>query len=462
MRSAFAVPKPQSASLRALNYSPFLEAFRKSRDGRQSVRLGELLTSMGPAYGSVFTRLDCQPSHGVELVSQSDMFAAEPAGRVIRLDSMPRPEKHRIRKWQVLIAGAGTLGETEIYGRSIIADDRLVDKYVGPHAMVLTFHQPGSIDNLYCYAFLCSPTGVSLVRTTSYGTKILSIRKDALADLRIPDANLDTKRRIASLISKTIECRETYLRQILEARAALEQLPEMAEAARMCLERKARCQIWADPLPVMSAWNLASTGGAYTYLKKQWKARLGDVLTGQGVFNGPRFARVLCKEPHGIEFYSQRDLFLIRRIPRRIVHPGFRDNLLFAPEGSLLVGGHGTLGEGEIFGRVVYVSGRLRHAGFTQDLLRISPRADAAALCYTFLSSTLGFRLLRSTGVGTKLLLMRPDLLRDLPFPEADSKTVSKVRGHLETAMTARNTADEAENEAVRIIEQEVLPSWLA
>jgi hypothetical protein len=57
---------------------------------------------------------------------------------------------------------------------------------------------------------------------------------------------------------------------------------------------------------------------------------------------------------------------------------------------------------------------------------------------------------------------MRPELLRDLPFPEADSKTFSKVHGHLDTAMTAKNTANEAENEAVRIIEQEVLPSWLA
>jgi hypothetical protein len=47
------------------------------------------------------------------------MFAAEPMGRVIRMDSMARPERHRIRRWQVLIAGAGTLGDNELYGRSI-------------------------------------------------------------------------------------------------------------------------------------------------------------------------------------------------------------------------------------------------------------------------------------------------------------------------------------------------------
>ena len=60
--------------------------------------------------------VDCHPDHGVELVSQTDMFAAEPSGRVIRMDSMPMPERHRIHRWQILIAAAGTLGETELFG----------------------------------------------------------------------------------------------------------------------------------------------------------------------------------------------------------------------------------------------------------------------------------------------------------------------------------------------------------
>lgn len=310
MRAAFTVPAPKTSALRALNYSPFLEAFRNNRRGRRSMRLGDLLTSMGPGYGSVFTRIDCHPAHGVELVSQSDMFAAEPSGRVIRMDSMPHPERHRIQKWQVLVAGAGTLGETEIYGRSILADDRLVNKFVGPHAMALTFREPGGIDNLYCYAFLCTPTGVSLVRTTSYGTKILSIRKDALADLRIPEADIGVKEHIATLVKKTVAGRETYLQTLREARTTLESLNEFAQASSMCTERKARCLMWSSSLPVLSAWNLASTGDATNYLRKRWDARLGDVLTGQGVFNGPRFARIPCSAPHGVDFYSQRDLFL--------------------------------------------------------------------------------------------------------------------------------------------------------
>src|SRR5262245_29391093 len=115
MRSAFTIASPKVTALRALNYTPEVEAFRAKANNRTCKRFGDLLADIGPGYGSVFTRIDCHPSHGVELMSQSDMFATEPACRIIRRDCIPRPEDHRVHRWQVLIAGAGTLGESELY-----------------------------------------------------------------------------------------------------------------------------------------------------------------------------------------------------------------------------------------------------------------------------------------------------------------------------------------------------------
>ena len=186
----------------------------------------------------MFTRIDCDPSHGVELLSQTDMFAAEPAGRVIRLDSMSRPERHRIDRWQVLIAGAGTLGETEIFGRAIIADDRLIGRYVSQHALVLSFSEPGSVQNLYTYAFLCSGLGVSLTRSTSYGTKIMGLRKDAIADLHFPDAERSIKGRVAELIRSATEQRGLYISEIRKARHNIESLPDVQEALEECASKE--------------------------------------------------------------------------------------------------------------------------------------------------------------------------------------------------------------------------------
>src|SRR3954468_15459999 len=112
MRYAFTVLRPRPSALRALNYSPYVEAFRRNRGNNNSVPLKELLVGMGAAHRRAFTRIDCHPDYGVELVSQTDMFAAEPLGRVIRMDSMPMPERHRIYCWEIVVAAGGTLGET--------------------------------------------------------------------------------------------------------------------------------------------------------------------------------------------------------------------------------------------------------------------------------------------------------------------------------------------------------------
>lgn len=461
MRQAFSVAATTSSALRALNYTPEVEAIRKRKGSGESVALSELLESMGPAYGAVFTRLDCEPSHGVELITQGDMFAAEPAGRVIRRDSMARPDRHLVKKWQVLISGAGTLGENELYGRAIIADDRLAGAYVGPHAMVLTFREPGGELALFTYAYLCTTVGIRAIRSTSFGTKILGIRKDILGALPVPVPDAVTLHKVASLIRHCVEQRETYLRELKAARKIIEDLPEMQEAHNMCGKRRRHAVVWNGTLPTVSAWTAASAGGALEFLKSKWKQSLVELLEEDGIFNGPRFARVICSPPHGIEFLTQRDAFLMKPIPRQIVHPGFRENLLFARNGTILVGGHGTLGEGEIFGKAILVHGRFSKSAFTQDLLRLVPKPGKEGELYAFLTTTVGFRLLRSTAVGTKILSMRPDLLAQLPVPLLSPNNCAKLNQHASASVIARQAAEDSENEAIRIIEEEVLPSWL-
>lgn len=461
MGRSFLVHRPVPAALRALNYTPEVETFRE-KAGSRTQALGRMLTGLGESYWAVFTRLDCAATCGVELITQTDMFASEPSGRVIRIDSMPKPENHRVRRWQILIAGAGQMAEGNLFGRSIIADDRLAGKYLGPHAVALTFEDEGGDENLWTYAYLNSKIGIQAIKSAAFGTSVPGLRLDLLADLPIPLLDPTTQARVAALVREAVEARERYAEELRAARAVVEALPEMQEALEMCGERRGRCVLWAGELPTLSAWTYASTGGALGHLKNQWPGRLGDVLEEDGLFNGPRFARVSCSPPHGVEFMSQRDVFLIRPIPRRIVNPGFAEHLLFVPEGSLLVGGHGTLGEGEIFGRVVHVSGRLARAAFTQDLLRVQPKAEHSAATYSLLSTLVGFRLLRSTAVGTKILSMRLDLLRALPFPDLSSAQKDLVSERLRIALMSRTESEEKEAEAIRIVEEEVLPEWLA
>lgn len=457
----FVLDTVSGSTLRALNYSPAVERIRL-RGARSARQLRTLVKEFGPAYGSVFTRLDCHPDYGVELITQGDMFTAEPAGRVIRLDSMPYPERHRVTRNQVLISGAGTLGDNELYGRSILADGRLVGKYVGPDSMSLWFEDPNNDLSLFTYAWLASPTGVQAIRSTSYGTKILRLRNDLLSSLPIPNASTSIVRRVASLVRLCSERREAFLREMRLARKVIEKAPEMQEAHAMCGHRQRRSIVTSGPFESLCAWNAASTGGALQYLRAKWGTTLGDIVEEGGIFNGPRFARIDCSEPHGIDFLSQRDVFMIRPVGRRIALPDVARRLLFVPRDALLVGSHGQMNEGSIFGRVELASFAACRSGVTQDILRVLTRDGYREVAYAFLSTPVGQSLLKSTAVGTSIPSMRVDLLKQLPFPSPAAAPLKEIRRHVSQAEAARIEADQAEAEAIRIIKVEVLPEWLA
>ena len=70
-------------------------------------------------------------------------------------------------------------------------------------------------------------------------------------------------------------------------------------------------------------------------------------------------------------------------------------------------------------------------------------------VAYAFLSTIIGLRLLQSTAVGTKIMTMRSDLMRELPFPDVGEARASKIRQLLTNAINARDRADTAESEAV-------------
>lgn len=455
---AFVVDQPRTGALRALNYAPSLERIRRA--GSNSARpLRQLVKAFGPAYGTMFTRLDCHPDHGVRLLSQTDTFAAEPLGRIVRKDSLEHPDRHEIRRWQVLIAGAGQMGESNLFGKSIIADARLEGGFVGPDTFVLGFEEPGSDLNLWTYAVLNSSLGVQGILSSAYGTSIPHLRGDILGTIPIPDAPADLMRRVANLIRKTVAYRESYLRDMVNARALFERLPEMQAAHEMCVERRRRTVLWNGPFPSLCAWTFASTAGALAFLRARLRSRVSDMVEPGGIFRGGRYARVPCSAPYGVDFMSQRDAFMIRPSPQVIRLPSAD---LMPQPGTIMVGGQGTLGEGEIFGRAALVSDSGAKCAWTEHLLRIIPRKGEEARLYAFLTTIVGFRLLRSTAVGTKLLSMRPDILLDLPIPVLPHGDAKRVDALVRAAITARAAADVAEAEATSIIEKEVLPQWLA
>ncbi len=417
---------------------------------------------MGESYGAIFVSAECDEGYGVELLSQRDMFRAEPEGKWIRRDSLPNPLAHEVRKWQILIAGTGTLAPTELYGRCILADERLTGKCLGPDGLALTFKQPGSDINLYVYAFLATELGLAAIRSLSAGTKLLRPRLDMLVRLQIPIAPDAIVRRVAASIRRCVEGRERYCRVLRSARQVIEELNEVRDAYAMCAERKAHAVLWDDGLPTLRGWTYASSGGALRMLASEWSARLGDALQPDGIYHGLLRQRTPCAPPHGVALYSQRDVFAIHRVSRRIAHPGCDDRALFVPAGSLLLASRGQLTEGALFGKVELGDTFPPRSAATQDILRVLPMSPMLGVTYAFLASRVGQVLLRSAAVGTSIPILRLDLLKVLPFPSLSEDSCRHLSATVGDAVEARIAADQAETEAIRIVEEEVLAPWLA
>jgi type I restriction enzyme S subunit len=177
MRSAYLTKSISAATVRAINYTPELGQFLQRHQGADVSRLGNLASIRSPG-SAMFRAINCSPEFGEEFLTQADIFAAEPTGRTIRPDTIPDLESRRVKNGQILIAGVGTLGETELYGRSIIADDRLVGKLLTSDTLVL---EP-TLDedtHYYVYAFLCTSVGVRLVRSASGSSDVdIDINQD--------------------------------------------------------------------------------------------------------------------------------------------------------------------------------------------------------------------------------------------------------------------------------------------
>ncbi len=170
MRSAFAVRSVSHRAMRALNYTPEVEAFR-AMSGLRHVRLAQSCRAWDWHTGPYLRGSIASAQRELRSSLRRHVRGRTRGGALFVWIPCRNRNVTVSGAWQVLIAGAGTLGENELYGRPIIADGRLVDRFVGPDAMVLTFEDEGGSLNLYTYAFLCSAIGLKAIRSTVSGQR---------------------------------------------------------------------------------------------------------------------------------------------------------------------------------------------------------------------------------------------------------------------------------------------------
>lgn len=142
----------------------------------------------------------------------------------------------------------------------------------------------------------------------------------------------------------------------------------------------------------------------------------------------------------------------------RWINPNHAPRDIFVKDEAVLVAAHGTLGENEVYGRSIFVTGSWLDHVYSQDFVRVTSGIPSypGSYLFAFLRSEPVFRLLRTISVGGKQQEFHPDLLRQLPVPVCTPVDRQRIAETVRAAYRDRDAADLLEDEAFAALEAAV------
>jgi len=179
----FGTAFPQAKSFRALNFNPrFRQLCDRIRSGPWKP-LGEICVPGTLKRGGRYKRVDAEPEYGRELISQKQLFRLRPRGRWVARKSIG--DALVVENGTVLVAARGTLGESELYCRSELAVEPVVEKAYSEDILRVVA-DPEVMPRGCLYAFMRSETAFRQLRSISSGTKIMDHHYSMLPELPVP------------------------------------------------------------------------------------------------------------------------------------------------------------------------------------------------------------------------------------------------------------------------------------
>ena len=145
-----------------------------------------------------FPRVEVKEGFGVMLINQKDIFDNIVKGKYIskrgvKIDNL-------VEYGEVLIAGVGTLGESETFCRAIFANEDLVGQLVSGEFIRMKTND--EIPSGYLYAWLASDYGFRFLRNIQAGTKLCRPIPRLVLELPVPILDVETMIKIDSLVKK--------------------------------------------------------------------------------------------------------------------------------------------------------------------------------------------------------------------------------------------------------------------
>ena len=164
----------------------------------QSVKIGSVATKIFIGNRGKRNYVD----GGIPFLSSSDMMLANPQ-RFCKFISKNSPSLTDmiVKNRDILISRSGTVGNTTIVG------ENLAGVAVSEHAMRLVIDS-SKISPEYVFAYFMTEHGHDALQILPYGSVIITLGEDFLADVDLPIIDKDLMEKTTKLVSKYIEMRD--------------------------------------------------------------------------------------------------------------------------------------------------------------------------------------------------------------------------------------------------------------
>ncbi|MBX6387506.1 MAG: restriction endonuclease subunit S [Frankia sp.] len=216
----FEVHRLGPTSLRALNYSPRAQRILAELASVPHRTLGDICAGGSLRTGARFKRVDADPEHGIRLIGQRQAFWLRPEGRWINASRAPADIRQADET--VLVAAHGTLGETEVFARSIFVTGRWLD-FAFSQDFVRVLSGQEDLPGAYLYALLRSEAAFRMLRSMSVGGKQQEFHPTLLRRLPVPECTVSDRRRIAETVRGAFRDRDEADRKEDQAMALLDE-----------------------------------------------------------------------------------------------------------------------------------------------------------------------------------------------------------------------------------------------
>ncbi|MFE1912358.1 methylation-associated defense system restriction endonuclease subunit S MAD5 [Streptomyces anandii] len=405
----------------------------------------------GPMFRRVYLT---DPEHSVPFLGTKDMMAADLTGlpRLRKSDAMSAALSYlQVKPGMTLISCSGFNAGRRAYVRPDMGE------CWSSQDILKVEPDPEKIKSGYLYAFLLSRFGESLVRGSVYGSAVKHIEPHHIAGLPVPRFDARFEDRVHLLVERSARLRARFQAGLVAATKDFFEsvnLPELTNFRWHQQERDLGFEVPEVGPDSLRALNFAPRARRIIEMLESVPGRtLGDICTSDSLRIGSRFKRIDTDPSHGVRMIGQRQAFWGRPEGRWISASQAPADSRLQDE-TILVAGRGTLGENEVYGRSILVTGSWLQHAYSQDYVRVSS-GDAeipGAYLFAFFRSDVAFRVLRSMSYGGKQQGFHPQRLQELHVPLAPPADRIRIAETVRYAYQCRDRADVLEDKALALL----------